>query len=197
MAWHLDGDNWTGNLDEVSTVIRRDDLRPGDILNSAVDHVIIFNAWEPDHVHFSYFSFGSTPVKFKSHQSINQAMFDSHPNRDYVARRYNRIIDDRASGRAIYHDGFSSVFTVNSSNGHLVETYLPYIGANWITQDLSAMAGTPGVARTPVVLVHDGYTSVFTSGSGGHLMETFLPYVGSPWFVQDLSARFGTPASIS
>ncbi|MEW9534297.1 hypothetical protein, partial [Microbispora sp. NPDC049125] len=38
---------------------------------------------------------------------------------------------------ALYHDGFTSVFTVNASGGHLQETYLPKIGSAWYTQDLS------------------------------------------------------------
>ena len=36
--------------------------------------------------------------------------------------------------------GFSSVYTVDSANGHLQETYLPYMGDSWTTQDLSGPA---------------------------------------------------------
>jgi len=39
--------------------------------------------------------------------------------------------------------GYSSVFTADSANGHLQESYLPYIGDGWSTQDLSAKYGTP------------------------------------------------------
>jgi len=48
-----------------------------------------------------------------------------------------------AAGQAVIHDGYSSVFTVNSANGHLQETYLPKMGDPWHTQDLSAKYGTP------------------------------------------------------
>ncbi|WP_155361037.1 CHAP domain-containing protein, partial [Acrocarpospora macrocephala] len=64
---------------------------------------------------------------------------------------------------AVVHEGYTSIFTVNASNGHLQETYLPRVGAAWVTQDLSVGAGTPAAANvTPAVVVHEGYTSVFT-----------------------------------
>ena len=54
MAWGLGGrgsDFWTGNLDDVSTVIPRSSLQPGDALlrhenNPSVDHVALFVGWE-------------------------------------------------------------------------------------------------------------------------------------------------------
>ncbi|HTJ39536.1 MAG TPA: hypothetical protein VL738_40445 [Dactylosporangium sp.] len=102
MAWHTSTDNWTGNMSDISYSIDRSDLKPGDILNSAADHVILFDQWEADHVYFSYYSFGSTPVKHKTHISINAATFDSHPNGDYVARRYNKIVDGAGGGSSLH-----------------------------------------------------------------------------------------------
>ncbi|WP_218041573.1 hypothetical protein, partial [Acrocarpospora macrocephala] len=80
---------------------------------------------------------------------------------------------------AVVHEGYTSVLTINASNGHLQETYLPRVGAAWVTQDLSAGAGTPAAANvTPAVVVHEGYTSVLTiNASNGHLQETYLPRV--------------------
>ena len=110
-----------------------------------------------------------------------------------------------AAGPAVVHSagatgagssGFSSVYTVNSANGHLQETYLPYMGDNWSTQDLSANYGTPPVmpGTQPVALVHCGYTSVYTvDASSGDLQETYLPAIGDNWSTQDLSANYGTP----
>jgi hypothetical protein len=121
-----------------------------------------------------------------------------------------------AAGPAVVHSagatgagaaGFSSVYTVDSANGHLQESYLPYMGDSWSTQDLSSnapqMAQTPAVlaGTKPVALVHCGYTSVFTvdAGDGGHktgdLQETFLPAIGDPigWRTQDLSQKYGAP----
>ncbi|MFI9275284.1 hypothetical protein ACIGXM_31920 [Kitasatospora sp. NPDC052896] len=40
---------------------------------------------------------------------------------------------------------WTSVYTVNAADNHLNETYLSGIGANWISQDLSAKYGTPPV----------------------------------------------------
>ncbi len=96
MAWHTGSDNWTGNMSSISFQISRSDLKAGDILNDPVNHVILFNAWESDRVHFSYYSFGSTPVKKINHASINQSTIDGHPNSNYIARRYNKIIDSGA-----------------------------------------------------------------------------------------------------
>jgi hypothetical protein len=96
MAWHTNSDNWTGNMSDISYAISRAQLKAGDILNDAVNHVMLFNAWESDGVHFSYYSFGSTPVKKVTHASIYAATLDGHPNSNYVARRYNRIIDTGA-----------------------------------------------------------------------------------------------------
>jgi hypothetical protein len=114
-----------------------------------------------------------------------------------------------AAGQAVVHtagatgagaSGFSSVYTVDSANGHLQETYLPYMGDGWTTQDLSGTGGTlPGTppvmpGTQPVALVHCGYTSVFTvDGSSGDLQETYLPAIGDAWATQDLSAKYQTP----
>jgi hypothetical protein len=100
------------------------------------------------------------------------------------------------AGPAVAHEGYSSVYTVDASNNHLQETYLPAIGQPWATQDLSGNYGTPAVApgTEPVALTHDGYTSVYTvDASNGHLQETFLPALGQGWSTQDLSANYGTP----
>ncbi|WP_406115862.1 hypothetical protein [Kitasatospora purpeofusca] len=95
MAWHLGASPSTQFLPGYSTEISRSDLKPGDILNSFYDHVILFEKWDDAaHTKFSYYSFGSTPVKHNSNISINAATFDSHPNGDYKALRYNKIVDD-------------------------------------------------------------------------------------------------------
>ncbi len=61
-----------------------------------------------------------------------------------------------AAGQAVVHDGFSSVYTVDSANGHLQESYLPAMGDGWLTQDLSDTGGTlPG---TPPVSVQQPVT---------------------------------------
>ncbi|HTU72990.1 MAG TPA: arabinofuranosidase catalytic domain-containing protein [Trebonia sp.] len=95
----------------------------------------------------------------------------------------------------VFHDGYTSVYTIDASNGDLQETYLAALGGPWVTQDLSSMAGTPPAepGTSPVAISHDGYTSVYTVDEGGHLWETYLPVLGGPWHSQDLSANDGTP----
>ncbi|MEV8372778.1 RHS repeat-associated core domain-containing protein [Kribbella sp. NPDC056861] len=100
MAWHLGENRWTGSLPEVSSEISRDDLQAGDILNSrstipaAKQHVFLFEKWiDKEAGTFSYYSFGNTPVSHDT-ANINQDFLDGHPNSDYVARRYNAVIDD-------------------------------------------------------------------------------------------------------
>jgi 5-hydroxyisourate hydrolase-like protein (transthyretin family) len=91
--------------------------------------------------------------------------------------------------------GFSSVYTVDAANDHLQETYLPYMGDSWTSQDLTAEYCTPPVlpGTRPVAVVHCGYTSVYTVDTNGDLQETFLPAIGDPWTTQDLSVNYHVP----
>jgi hypothetical protein len=109
-----------------------------------------------------------------------------------------------AAGQAVVHaaratgagaSGYSSVYTVNSANGDLQETYLPYMGQPWATQDLSAKYGTPAVmpGTEPVSIVHCGYTSVYTVDENHQLQETYLAAIGDAWSTQNLSANYSTP----
>lgn len=123
------------------------------------------------------------------------------PNPDAVAP------PPSAAGQAVVHStgatgagaaGFSSVFTVDSGTGDLQESYLPYMGDSWTSQDLSsaALAGTPQVmaGTKPVSILHCGYTSVFTvDAANGDLEETYLAAIGGKWVSHDLSALYQTP----
>jgi hypothetical protein len=96
----------------------------------------------------------------------------------------------------VYHNGYTSVFTVDAASGHLQETYLPKLGAGWNSQDMSGY-GTPAIAigTQPAVVYHDGFTSTYTVATDtSDLYETYLPKLGNPWDVHDLSALYGTPA---
>ncbi|MBT8226968.1 MAG: hypothetical protein HKP61_13240 [Dactylosporangium sp.] len=57
-------------------------LQPGDLLSNAAHHAILFDAWEPDYVRFSYYSFGSTPVKHRTRVSLGDATVDGWPTGD-------------------------------------------------------------------------------------------------------------------
>jgi len=103
---------------------------------------------------------------------------------------------------AIVHDGYVSVYTIDAGDsthaeGDLQETFLPFMGAGWLTQDLSAEFGTPPSHVTPAAVFHDGYVSVYTVGSQGDLQETFLPAMGDGWLTQDLTANSGVPKALN
>ncbi|WP_194925869.1 hypothetical protein [Catenulispora pinisilvae] len=105
---------------------------------------------------------------------------------------------ETAASSTLVHDGYTSVYSVDSSNSHLQETYLPKMGGSWATQDLSTNYGTPAVlaGTQPVAIYHDGYTSIYTvDASNHHLQETYLPKLGGPWATQDLTNNYGAPAT--
>lgn len=93
MAWHLSWSASTWTLPDYSHEISRDDLKPGDILNSAEHHVVLFHRWIDNKGNFEYYSFGSTPVKHRT-ANINDRTLDSHPNSEYRAWRYDNVIED-------------------------------------------------------------------------------------------------------
>ncbi|HTU75365.1 MAG TPA: arabinofuranosidase catalytic domain-containing protein [Trebonia sp.] len=101
---------------------------------------------------------------------------------------------------ALVHDGYASVYTVDSGDsshaaGDLQETYLPAIGGSWSTQDLSKQTGAPPIAAgsSPAAVFHDGYTSIYTVDTNGDLEETFLPALGGSWKSQDLTQVYQAP----
>jgi hypothetical protein len=83
-------------------------------------------------------------------------------------------------------------------NGDLQETFLPWMGDSWSTQDLTAKYSLPqSINVAPAALYHDGYTSVyFLTGPSDHLVEAYLPAISGPWGSQDLTADSNTPPSV-
>ncbi|MEU8021247.1 VCBS repeat-containing protein [Micromonospora haikouensis] len=90
MAWHLNADPSTRTLPQFSNQISKADLQAGDILNIASKHVVLFKSWKTDRRHFTYYTFGSTPVKIRT-AAIDAGTIDSHQATSYVARRYTKI----------------------------------------------------------------------------------------------------------
>jgi hypothetical protein len=121
---------------------------------------------------------------------------DSWVTQDLSANYHTPTVKTGTSPVAIMHDGYVSVYTVDA-NGDLQETYLPYMGASWSTQDLSSQFHTPATNVSPTAVFHDGYTSVYTVDTGGDLQETYLPAMGDAWTTQDLSAKYGVPTVAS
>jgi hypothetical protein len=107
MAWRLSpgtaGGLNTAGLARPSVTTRIDgtDLLPGDILDYPGQHVVLFDRWESDHVHFSYYSFGSTPIKHVFHATLDggdrrtPGRLSGWPVADYLPLRYNRIADGK------------------------------------------------------------------------------------------------------
>ncbi|MFE0703929.1 hypothetical protein [Streptomyces sp. NPDC058872] len=101
MAWHLGSSlNTVGIANSSDTYeISRSQLKAGDVLNSYYDHVILFDKWDDAaKTKFSYYSFGSTPVKHITGMSINASTIDGHPNGDYKALRYKKAVDGTTDG---------------------------------------------------------------------------------------------------
>ncbi|MGW4383784.1 FG-GAP-like repeat-containing protein [Kitasatospora sp. NPDC004531] len=107
MAWHLGSSLNTQTLPGAATEIPRAELKPGDILNSYYDHVILFEKWDDTaHTKFSYYAFGTTPVSHVTGQSFSAGTLDGHPTGDYKAYRYKKVVDDNGpeAGRTRYAD---------------------------------------------------------------------------------------------
>ncbi|MFJ8040315.1 FG-GAP-like repeat-containing protein [Kitasatospora sp. NPDC096147] len=195
MAWHLGYSRTTQTLPEIATEIPRSELKPGDILDYEAKHVILFEKWDDAaKTTFSYYSFGSTPVKHYTGVSINAATFDGHANGLYTAYRYNKIVDggknagteSGEAGRARWADwdgdGVSDYLVVQ--DGGAVQVYLnrggdghggwgeSYQVASGMTADRSRVrfADWDGDGRADYLLVNgDGSVTVFPNrGGDGH-----------------------------
>ncbi|MFD7827253.1 hypothetical protein [Kitasatospora sp. NPDC059803] len=208
MAWHLGTSaNTQGLADSFTYQISRSDLMPGDILNSYYDHVILFEKWDDAaHTTFSYYSFGSTPVKHRTGISINAASLDSHPNGDYKALRYKNVVNDPAPGSAWVPalgdggsvsgaDGTAYTFT-RSVDGHLQGT-ARYPTDKWASVDLTNVVGTPisaGGAPSAFVQKNGTVGVVSANAANGHLQITYKNTSGQ-WATSDLTNQVGTPVT--
>jgi hypothetical protein len=101
---------------------------------------------------------------------------------------------------ALFHDGYTTVYTVNASNGHLQTTYLTVLNGPWVTADLTAQTpGAPAVqpATSPVSILHNGVASVFTVGTDHDIWETYLPTIDGTWSAHDITALSTGPQTTS
>ncbi|MFJ5986276.1 hypothetical protein [Lentzea sp. NPDC092896] len=124
MALHLtNSPNSTAMLtDSRFFTINRADLKPGDflVLNG---HAFLFGGYHADGVHFTFFTFGSTPVR-ESVGTFTGSSLDGHPTSQYVPRRYKNIVESAPpkSRAAKYSSDFngngnSDYATYNASDG--------------------------------------------------------------------------------
>jgi cell wall-associated NlpC family hydrolase len=164
MAWHLGySPNTVGLADYETYEIPRSQLKPGDILNSYYDHVILFEKWDDAaHTTFSYYSFGHTPVVHRTGVSIN-ATLDGHPNGDYKALRYKKIVDDSGNPTTL-----PSGTLVKSANGALVKVIIAGSGLAVAGSDV----GPDNYDLSKIVIVDDSpFNDLPTSPPSGTVVH--------------------------
>jgi len=111
MAWHLPagtlgGTNTSGLVgytNEAGNLPSWYDLRAGDILLIPSEHTLMFHAWNSDRIHFTYFTFGSSPPRRKT-ASIYDSTIDGHPTGNYLRRRYNKVLEGNAAAGDVAGD---------------------------------------------------------------------------------------------
>jgi hypothetical protein len=93
MAWDLTTSMVTWTLPDVSTLIPRSSLEPGDILDYTVEHVFIFAGWTGDSGNFNYYaeSNPSDPTHGPTSANIDSAQMEGWPNSDYSAYQYDNL----------------------------------------------------------------------------------------------------------
>jgi hypothetical protein len=220
MAWHASdsgGGYNTQSLPNVSHAIDKADLEPGDALviyatisGKLHHHAVLFEAWQPDHQHFSYYSLGGDNVKHATGVAdqwdnpnplgdINGSTLDSHPLSSYIAYRYNKIEDGVSPQLAdLNHDGRTELVARDASGSllaypHADSTSLTpstwgapvEIGTGFDTYDLVTLAD----------LNNDGLPEIIARApglDGGTLLV--YPHVAG---VTDIaSSSWGSPVAI-
>ncbi|GGN82387.1 hypothetical protein GCM10010112_59760 [Actinoplanes lobatus] len=157
MAWHLNANPSTEGIPNYAPSISKADLKPGDVLNSYSEHVLLFKSWaNKEHTRINYYTFGSTPVKMRTNVPLYSGNIDSHPASNYVARRYSKIKDDvpetpvQRSTADVTGDGFADLVTTTSDGK------LWMYANNYVRDD-----GQPYSAGTQIGNGWGSFTSVF------------------------------------
>ncbi|MFD4532147.1 VCBS repeat-containing protein [Kitasatospora sp. NPDC058397] len=185
MAWHLGagtGPDTRAIEDSYTYGIQRSELKAGDVLNSYYNHVLLFEKWDDAaHTTFSYYSFGSTPVKHVTGASINGTL-DSHPNSEYKALRYKNIVDDvqtRATKAGVYHPSTQTFYEGDNTGSTLGSAkfgnagWTPLVG-DW-NGDGVASVGAYDPATATFYLSNDNSTAAGTAKFGN---PGWIPLVG-------------------
>ncbi|MEW2517103.1 tachylectin-related carbohydrate-binding protein [Actinacidiphila alni] len=93
MSWHLSTSETTSTLGSVATTISKSALRPGDALNDAGEHTVLFIGWkDQDAGTFYYYSESNPSVDMEyGSANVNSGSIAGHPASAYVALRYKKI----------------------------------------------------------------------------------------------------------
>jgi hypothetical protein len=94
MAWHLADSYSTSTLYQVSSTISKSSLRPGDALNYAGVHTVLFIGWK-DQVAgtFYYYSESNASVDMEyGTANVNSGNIAGWPATSYAAIRYDKVV---------------------------------------------------------------------------------------------------------
>jgi len=199
MAWGVGGlgsDHWTGNFLDISHVIARADLQPGDALlrhegNPDVDHVALFVRWE-DSAH-------TKPVVIEqtgSRNTVQDTWSESNASH-YKPVRYNHIVEGGSSANGVAAgdvtgDGRSDL-VARKSDGTLwlyangTSNTAPYsggtqIGTGWQGFAWFLVGDVTGDHRADIVAAKsDGTLWLYTNGTSNTAPYNSGIQIGSAW----------------
>ncbi|MFJ8960027.1 hypothetical protein ACIRG5_11635 [Lentzea sp. NPDC102401] len=168
MAWGLSFSHTTYTLDQVSHVIPRSELKPGDALNKYDEHVAIFAGWaDAARTQPIMLNHGGDPVY--AHRTVWSAEFAAR----FTPIRYDNIVDDVVTGNeapsvVVEGNGAVQAFARDTNTGKLVTSWQSAAGSNWSgwTNLPTNAVGTPSAH-----LDHLGQMNVFTRRDDGHLIH--------------------------
>lgn len=187
MAWRVvpgsGGGFNTSTLPSVATAIsNRATIQRGDVLidtYGSEHHAILFDSWQSDHVHFSYYSFGSTPMRHYdggtqgNHGPLGSftsgtylaGLAESH----YLAYQYKNITNDTSRGApqtVAQANGTVDVFWRGTDNNIWHDWYT--VAGGWFGPTRMTSAGNVTADPSPV-LSSSGTIDVFWKGSDSNL----------------------------
>ncbi|SEP74724.1 hypothetical protein [Lentzea albida] len=169
MAWGLSSSRTTYTLDQVSHVIPRSELKPGDALNKYDEHVAIFAGWaDAARTQPIVLNHGGDPVY--AHRTVWSAAFAAR----FTPIRYDNIVDDvtvagnEAPAVVVEGNGAMQVFARDTNTGKLVTSWQSGAGSGW-----SGWTALPtNAVGTPSAHVDGlGQMNVFTRRDDGHLIH--------------------------
>ncbi|RLV49890.1 hypothetical protein D9V37_08375 [Nocardioides mangrovicus] len=89
MMWGLSSSYTTRTIPSITTVITKDQLRSGDVLNSPGYHVVLFDAWA-NAAHTQYWAYEETPSSGAAHHVLPYPYWSSSRPKSFVPRRLSQ-----------------------------------------------------------------------------------------------------------